>query len=53
MKETMEFKRKSDYIVKRYPNADKKHLYKMLGILLKDGKNNRKVWRKDKTIEKN
>lgn len=29
------FKRKSDFVIKKYPNADEKHLYKMLGILIK------------------
>lgn len=29
-----DFKRKVQYVLKRYPKADEKHLYKMLGKLI-------------------
>lgn len=30
------FKRKVEYVLKKYPNADEKHLYKMIGKLIND-----------------
>lgn len=35
-----EFKKKMDYVLKRYPKADERHLYKMLGKLINGGNAN-------------